>query len=526
MPAGLPLESFWDLVKRSGVIAEEQLQPLWEEYKQNVSHLDTSDKVADDLVARELLTRWQADMLLKGRHKGFFLGPYRLLDLLGKGGMGSVYVGEHLLMRRRAAVKVLPSKQISRRPSMLERFRREAQAVAALDHLNIVRAYEFNKELLDKVDVYYLAMELVEGEDLQQLVAERKANKRFLDFFLAVDYIRQAALGLAHAHEAGLVHRDIKPANLFIDDKGVVKILDLGLVKSFEEPEDSSSLTGEHENTVLGTADYLAPEQAVSSRDVDARADIYALGHTLYYAITGHPPFPKGTIQQRIMAHQSRHAESVFKTRSDTPPDLVKIIDKMVAKKASHRYQTANQVAEALSDWLFENAPDEWILEHPGLRGNRSDSSLLSGHDLNLDTAELSGDNELDLMPLGDEKSQKGATEKKSQTESRPDKKTKVKKKIKRKVPPADRAKSPKGATVLSGGVLPMLEGDPNTALLEIEPASNASRELRPIRQLGSLWSITGLAQRLQVPSFVLAIAMVLLIVLVLAMAALVFSQI
>ena len=526
MPAGLPLESFWDLVKRSGVIAEEQLQPLGEEYKQNVSHLDTSDKVADDLVARELLTRWQADMLLKGRHKGFFLGPYRLLDLLGKGGMGSVYVGEHLLMRRRAAVKVLPSKQISRRPSMLERFRREAQAVAALDHLNIVRAYEFNKELLDKVDVYYLAMELVQGEDLQQLVAERKANKRFLDFFLAVDYIRQAALGLAHAHEAGLVHRDIKPANLFIDDKGVVKILDLGLVKSFEEPEDSSSLTGEHENTVLGTADYLAPEQAVSSRDVDARADIYALGHTLYYAITGHPPFPKGTIQQRIMAHQSRHAESVFKTRSDTPPDLVKIIDKMVAKKASHRYQTANQVAEALSDWLFENAPDEWILEHPGLRGNRSDSSLLSGHDLNLDTAELSGDNELDLMPLGDEKSQKGATEKKSQTESRPDKKTKVKKKIKRKVPPADRAKSPKGATVLSGGVLPMLEGDPNTALLEIEPASNASRELRPIRQLGSLWSITGLAQRLQVPSFVLAIAMVLLIVLVLAMAALVFSQI
>ena len=261
-------------------------------------------------------------MLLKGRHKGFFLGPYRLLDLLGKGGMGSVYVGEHLLMRRRAAVKVLPSKQISRRPSMLERFRREAQAVAALDHLNIVRAYEFNKELLDKVDVYYLAMELVQGEDLQQLVAERKANKRFLDFFLAVDYIRQAALGLAHAHEAGLVHRDIKPANLFIDDKGVVKILDLGLVKSFEEPEDSSSLTGEHENTVLGTADYLAPEQAVSSRDVDARADIYALGYTLYYAITGHPPFPEGTIHQRIMGASNPATPNLFLRRGPIRPRI------------------------------------------------------------------------------------------------------------------------------------------------------------------------------------------------------------
>ena len=526
MVDGLPLESFWHLVKRSGVIAEEQLHPLCDEYKQNFSHLDTANKVADDLVARELLTRWQADMLLKGRHKGFFLGPYRLLDLLGKGGMGSVYLGEHLLMRRRAAVKVLPSKQISRRPSMLERFQREAQAVAALDHLNIVRAYEFNKEVLDKADVYYLAMELIQGEDLQQLVAQCKANERFVDFFLAVDYIRQAALGLAHAHEAGLVHRDIKPANLFIDDKGVVKILDLGLVKSFEEPEDASSLTGEHENTVLGTADYLAPEQAVSSRDVDARADIYALGYTLYYAITGHPPFPEGTIHQRIMAHQSRHAESVFKTRSDTPPSLVKIIDKMVAKKASHRYQTANQVAEVLSDWLFENAPDEWILEHPGLRGNRSDSSLLCGDDLTLDSPEMFGDKELELMPLDDDKSQKGATEKKSQPESRPQKKTKFEKKTSQEVQPANRAKLPKKTTTLSGGGLPMLERDPNTALLEIEPATNASRELRPLRQVASLWSITGLAQRLQVPSFVVALAMVLLIVLILAMAALVFSQI
>ena len=135
MVDGLPLESFWHLVKRSGVIAEEQLHPLCDEYKQNFSHLDTANKVADDLVARELLTRWQADMLLKGRHKGFFLGPYRLLDLLGKGGMGSVYLGEHLLMRRRAAVKVLPSKQISRRPSMLERFQREARMALAVERV-------------------------------------------------------------------------------------------------------------------------------------------------------------------------------------------------------------------------------------------------------------------------------------------------------------------------------------------------------------------------------------------------------
>ena len=208
MPKEVPLEAFWDLLRTSGVIPEDEFEPLRSEYAREFAHLDTASVVADDLVARNLLTRWQADMLLQGRHKGFFLGPYRLLGLLGKGGMGSVYLAEHQLIRRRTAVKVLPSKAISRRPSMKERFRREAQAVASLDHPNIVRAYDFSNHLLDNTDVYYLAMEFVQGKDLQELVK----NEGMLDFVRAADYIRQAALGLAHAHAAGLVHRDIKPA--------------------------------------------------------------------------------------------------------------------------------------------------------------------------------------------------------------------------------------------------------------------------------------------------------------------------
>src|SRR5262245_45377161 len=180
--------------------------------------MDDARRIADELVARNLLTRWQADKLLQGKHRGFFLGKYRLLSHLGSGGMSSVYLAEHVLMRRRVAVKVLPKSRLND-TSYLERFHREAQAVAALDHRNIVRAYD-----VDQVDRnHFLVMEYVPGQSLHELVTKSGP----ISYVAAAEYARQSAEGLHHAHRMGMVHRDIKPGNLLLDDKGTIKLLDL-----------------------------------------------------------------------------------------------------------------------------------------------------------------------------------------------------------------------------------------------------------------------------------------------------------
>ncbi len=167
----------------------------------------------------------------------------------------------------------------------------------------------------------------------------------------AARYIYQAARGLGHAHAAGFIHRDVKPANLLVDSKGAVKILDLGLAR-FTAEDDQASLTVAYDENVLGTADYLAPEQAIDSHAVDARADIYSLGCTFYFLLTGHPPFPDGTLPQRLMAHQKDPPPDILKDRPDAPPDLVEICLRMMAKKAADRFQSAGEVAAALGQWL------------------------------------------------------------------------------------------------------------------------------------------------------------------------------
>lgn len=349
MRTEMAVEGLLDLVERSGVIAEDRMGPVLEELRQRHPQLDSPRKVAEELVARGLLTRWQAEQLLQGKHRGFFLGPYRILDLLGSGGMGRVYLAEHQKMRRRCAIKVLPPKESKRESSVVDRFYREAQAVAALDHPNIVRAYDANQTRLGDTEVHYLVMEYIAGQDLQRMV-ERQGG---LEYRQAADFIRQAAEGLAHAHQRGLVHRDIKPANLIVDAQGVVKILDLGLAWCFDEDPDAVAAAHEGEG-VAGTADYLAPEQAVNSRNVDERADIYSLGQTFYFLLTARPPYPEGTVPERLMAHQSKAPDPIANTRPDAPPALLAVIDKMTAKQPEQRYPSAGQVAEALAAWLGE----------------------------------------------------------------------------------------------------------------------------------------------------------------------------
>ena len=361
------VETFLDLVQRSGLVEKDRLQEVIAQLEKDGGGKLPSgaDEVARKFVAANLITQWQCDKLLEGRHKGFFLGRYKLLGQLGSGGMSTVYLGEHVLMRRLVAIKVLPSSRVTD-TSYLQRFHREARAAASLDHPNIVRAYDVDNE----GNTHYLVMEFVDGRDLQQTV--KRGGQ--MEYAMAVDYIRQAAEGLAHAHANGLIHRDVKPANLLVDQKGVVKVLDLGLARFTDE--DRASLTVQYDENVLGTADYLAPEQAIDSHGVDARADIYGLGCAFYFLLTGHPPFAEGTLPQRLMAHQKQQPPGIAKDRPDVPADLVEICMKMMAKKPADRYQSMNDVAQALKRWLADHGLSS---SGVGLVSNLSGSGSLGG---------------------------------------------------------------------------------------------------------------------------------------------------
>lgn len=346
--AKLSVDNFLDLVKRSELVAPDVYDRALEEVraKHDGRLPEDADLVADHFVAADLLTRWHCDMIFNKKYKGFTLKNYKLLRPLGSGGMSTVYLAEHTLMNRRRAIKVLP-KSRNNDSSYLARFRLEAQATASLDHPNIVRAYDIDNES----DNHFLVMEYVQGRDLQSIVKESGP----LEYDVAADYIAQAAEGLQHAHESGLIHRDIKPANLLVDQNNVVKILDLGLAL-FSSEDDKASLTIAHNENVLGTADYLSPEQALNSHKVDLRADIYSLGCTLYYLLTGHPPFPEGTLAQRIAKHQSQMPTSIKADRPDAPDSIINICLKMMQKKPQNRYQSAKEVSEAMYGFIAERS--------------------------------------------------------------------------------------------------------------------------------------------------------------------------
>ena len=248
-------------------------KPPWDDFLNAHSDLpEDPEKLAGLMVQKGLITQFQARHMLAGRHRGLILGQYKLLDQIGKGGTGVVFLAKHLRLRRRAAIKVLPSDRSNK--ESVERFYREARAVAALDHPNIIRAHDVNHEGKS----HYLVMEFVAGQSLKEYVEIHGA----LPPWEATGYILQVAAGLRHPHERGLIHRDIKPANLLLDETGTIKILDMGLVLFFQNEDDT--LTQDlSKGAVLGTADYLSPEQALDCHEVDIRSDIYSLGATFLY---------------------------------------------------------------------------------------------------------------------------------------------------------------------------------------------------------------------------------------------------
>jgi serine/threonine protein kinase len=330
-------EELLRLLIRSGLVGPQQLAAYLE---QATALPEEAPQLAIRLKEDGVLTPFQAGQLLAGKWRGFFLDKYRILQPIACGGMGRVLLAEHTVLNRTVALKVLPVHTATDVPTLL-RFHREGRAVAALDHPNIVRAYDMGQDR----DLVYLAMEHVEGESLADLVRRRGP----LPVDLASDCIRQAALGLQHAHDNGWVHRDIKPCNLLLTPAGVVKILDLGLARSLVDADDLTAIyDAKH---ILGTLDYLSPEQVLRSSEVDGRSDIYSLGATFYFLLTGRPPFERGIPAQKLLWHLIADVQPIRRLRPEVPEELAAVVQRMLAKDLEQRYQQPAEVAEILAVW-------------------------------------------------------------------------------------------------------------------------------------------------------------------------------
>ena len=330
-PQGVPVtgREFAQSLAESGLIAAADVVPD--------SDAPDGIAVAHTLVAAGKLTEYQADAVLGRRFEALRIGNYEILDRIGAGGMGTVYKARHRRMKRIVALKVL-LQAAGGSGKFAERFQREVETIARLSHPNIVMAFD-----ADECETGpFLVMEFVNGRDLLSEV-ERGGPRSAAD---AVDRILQAARGLEYAHSQGIVHRDIKPGNLLRDADGVVKVADLGLARLKGGPDESASLT--QAGTVVGTAEYMSTEQAIDSGQVDHRADIYSLGCTLHFLLTGRSPYQANSIMGMLLKHRDAPIPDLRAARPDIRPELDTIFQRMVAKAPGDRYQTMSVVVKAL----------------------------------------------------------------------------------------------------------------------------------------------------------------------------------
>lgn len=340
MTAPSTSDEFLDLVRKSGVVEDARLDACLE--KAHATGQSKPNMLASILVHDGLLTDFQAGQILEGKWRRFTIGAYKVLERIGSGKMGSVYLCEDTRLRLARAVKVLPT-AAANVAVRKQRFLGEARCQAAVCQDNIATVYTVGED----DGLAFINMEYVYGSSLRQMVE----HKGQLDVRRAGNYIGQAALGLTAVHMRGIVHRDIEPANILVDYSGAVKIIDFGLARTLDDHSIPISTT---ENCLVTEwllgPDYLAPECAATST-ADQRADIYSLGAVFYFCLTGRPPVPEGLVQQKLRWLQSNRPEPICSLRPDVPEAMAAVLERMMAKEPAARYPNMRAVADALAPW-------------------------------------------------------------------------------------------------------------------------------------------------------------------------------
>jgi tRNA A-37 threonylcarbamoyl transferase component Bud32 len=358
------VEAVCNLLSRSRLLTAEQVRALYQRWRAEAKSADDVAAFGQWLVAREYLTEFQAGLVMRGKVDHLFFGPYKILERIGKGRMAGVYSAVHALGQP-VAIKVLPPSR-AKVPELLARFQREARLAMKLKHPNVVRTFQTG----ENDGLHYIVMEYLDGETLEDVLKRRGK----LPPAEAVRVAHQALLALQHLHEHGMIHRDIKPGNLMLLGgtaasalSATAKLMDIGLGKALFDEGAPASPGGRfeltNEGSLLGTPDYMAPEQARNATNTDIRADIYSLGCTLYHALGGQVPFPETNLVRQLMRHASEAPRPLRELSPAVPESLQQIVEWMMAKDPAQRYPTPERAAQALQVFLTAGSPAATVPE-------------------------------------------------------------------------------------------------------------------------------------------------------------------
>lgn len=375
------VDKFLSTLRKSQLVADDEIEALTQANPEA-----SVEEICETLVAGDLVSTWQIEQLKKGRYKGFLLGDYVLLELIGGGGMSKVFRARRKDDSELLALKVLPLKNLES-SNRLERFFDEAKAACELQHPNIVRTDDFGKGGPPGAEAYYLVMELLEGSNLQEFIEQHGP----LNVREAAEMIQKAGRGLHHAHTHDLVHRDVKPSNFVLTEQGDIKLLDLGLV--LNSPTDDSA------DDFVGSIDYLSPELAAGDSTITARSDIFGLGGVFYFLLTGKPPFHQGSPAERLGMIKNESPPPIEESAPDIPPRVSEILHRMLDRDPEQRYETSAEVADEIADWLKQDTIDSQSAVDDDLFGGDDDvEEAPTGSDTSPETADAPASDKADAL--------------------------------------------------------------------------------------------------------------------------------